>query len=65
MAEGGAEAKVREEVCVASSDGGQVGELADQSVEVVVNFTVAEGGLVGGDQVGGGFGQGQQGEKEG
>ena len=30
MAEGGAEAKVREEVCVASSDGGQVGDLGDQ-----------------------------------
>ena len=65
MAEGSAEAKVREEVGVAGSDEGQVGELADQSVEVVVNFTVAEGGVVSGDQMGGGFWQGQQGEEEG
>ena len=57
MAEGGAEAKVREEVCVAGSDEGQVGEPADQSVEVVVNITVAEGRVVGGDQVGGIDGQ--------
>ena len=65
VTKGGAEAKVREEVGVAGSDEGQVGELFDQSVEVVINFTVAEGGVVGGDQVGGGFRQGQQGEEEG
>ena len=57
LSEGGAEAKVREEVCVAGSDEGQVGESADQSVEVVVNITVAEGRVVGGDQVGGIDGQ--------
>ena len=57
MAEGSAEAKVREEVGVAGSDEGQVGEPADQSVEVVVNITVAEGRVVGGDQVGGIDGQ--------
>ena len=51
-AEGGAEAQVREEIGVAGCDESEVGESADQSVEVVVHFTEAEGGVIGGDQVG-------------